>query len=65
MRNRLKRASRLDMRITDVLRAELDVAADEEARTISAIAERVLIEWATQRVIRRQRCEELAGAKGL
>jgi hypothetical protein len=41
------------MRITDVLRAELDTAADEEGRSTSSIAERVLVDWAAQRVVRR------------
>jgi hypothetical protein len=43
------------MRITDELRTELNTAANEEGRSMSNIAERVLIDWAAQRVVRRAR----------
>jgi hypothetical protein len=54
MRTRVKRTSRMEFRCTDELRAEINAAADEEGRTASSVTERVMIDWAAQRLVARE-----------
>jgi transposase-like protein len=45
--------ARLNMNVSAELRAELDAAAKQSGELMSAVARRVLVEWATARVVAR------------
>lgn len=60
MHGTVKLSSRIGVRLTDELRAELSAAAREDGRTISSVAKRVLADWAAGRVVQRHEANEPA-----
>jgi hypothetical protein len=52
--NKTLRDEQMVIRLSTPLRRELELAAEQDGRPVAALARRVLVDWAAQRVVDRE-----------